>query len=644
MRLRRLIMQETQLNGESLNIVSENVSKLKELFPEILTEDKIDFDKLKAVLGNYIEDDIERYNFTWKGKADALRLSQTPSTGTLRPCKDESKNWDRTENLYIEGDNLEVLKLLQKSYYGKIKMIYIDPPYNTGKDFIYRDNYKESRDDYHKTTLQVDQEGAKLSTNTESSGRFHTNWLNMMYPRLRLALNLLTGDGVIFISINDNESDNLKKLCNEIFGEENFVNQLIWRNKSGGVNDSKYFGVEHEYILCYAKSIAKLPNLFTKLNVAHLKDYKYKDDNFSKYGGYKRYNLHQPGIDDNRPNLQYVIKAPDGTDIDIRPKIWRWSKERVLKAQKNGEIDFIKNKKTGQWQVFTKIYLHQDGNERRVKPRSLLLEQGFTLNGNREVQKLFGQKVFSYPKPSSLIKFLVEIITHENRDAIILDFFAGSSTTADAIMQLNSEDNGKRKFIMVQIDEPTDEKSIAFKEGYKSISKLSKERIKKAGDAISSNNENYQKTLLDSEIVPEIDFGFKVFKWANSNLIKWDPDNANIEQSLLDNVNNIVPGRSKLDLIYEIMLKFGINLILPIDEYQVNDGKTIYSIGFGALIICLDDNINLDISSEIIRIKDKLSPEITRVVFKDNGFATDSDKTNVKETLKTHGIDEFVTI
>ena len=618
------MMQETQLNGESLDIVSENVSKLKELFPEIVTEDKIDFNKLREVLGNYTEDDNERYNFTWKGKSSALRLAQTPSTGTLRPCKEESKNWDTTENLYIEGDNLEVLKLLQKSYYGKIKMIYIDPPYNTGKEFVYPDNYKDNLQNYLEMTGQLDSEGTKISTNSDTSGRYHTNWLNMMYPRLRLARNLLNDEGVIFISIDDNEVDNLRKLCNEVFGEENFVVEFAWRRNDNQSNIGNVARVK-EYIVSYCKS--KNSFYFDKLPLSDKakKEYRYNDEK----GFFRRQIL----LHKTRGRHVYDLKTPSG---NILNGPWMIKKEQFIELEQNNGIYWTKG---GEEQPYGKLYLTESRGQ--IINDFLGIEFGTNQRASLEVEKLFNKRIFDFPKPVSLIKTFLTIAT--NKNSIILDFFSGSGTTADAIMQLNAEDSGDRRFIMIQLPEPTPKKSPAYNAGYYNISEIGKERIKLAGDKIISELNQNGQTSLDSKSNHDLDIGIKVFKLDSSNLSKWDPEYDNLEQTLLDSVENMVPGRKELDLVYEIMLKYGIDLTLPIEEYQIRD-KKLYSIGFGALIICLDDNLTSDLASEIIKLKDDLSPEVMRVVFKDNGFASDSDKTNIKETLKTNGIEAFVTI
>ncbi|MCE7700231.1 MAG: site-specific DNA-methyltransferase, partial [Methanobacterium paludis] len=447
------------------------------IFPEIITDNKIDFEKFKEIFGEDIEVSDERYNFTWKGKSAALRLAQTPSTGTLRPCKEESKNWDTTENLYIEGDNLEVLKLLQKSYYGKIKMIYIDPPYNTGKDFVYPDNYKDNLQNYLEMTGQVD-EGAKLSTNTDTNGRYHTNWLNMMYPRLRLARNLLKQDGVIFISIDDNELENLKKICNEVFGEENFVECIIWRKRSTPPND-KIIGAAHDYILIYAKSISNIVlNLRARTN-EQLGRYK-NPDNHPK-GPWTSGDL-MANVKGGRyvKSLYYPIVNPN-TGEEHYPSSngnWRFNKETIQKLLANGEI-----------------YFGKDGKGRPKLKRFLSdVKSGITyttlwdfvpLNtqGSSEMTKILGNlNIFDNPKPSGLLLELCRL--GSQNDSIILDFFSGSGTTAHSVMQFNAENNGSCKFIMVQLPETINKKDEAYKAGYKNICEIGKERIRRAGDKI----------------------------------------------------------------------------------------------------------------------------------------------------------------
>ena len=637
-------MIESKLDGKSKNIFNENIEILKELFPEIVSEDKIDFDKFKTIFGAEIDDSTERYAFTWPGKIQAIKESQKQSTGTLRPCKEESKNWDATQNLYIEGDNLEVLKLLQKGYYNKIKAIYIDPPYNTGKDFIYPDNYRDNLENYLKISGQIsnlgererESNGIKLSTNTETMGRYHSNWLNMMYPRLKLARNLLKDDGVIFISIDDNEVENLKKICNEIFGEENFIGQFNWYKSETPPNLSRKIKKNIEYILVYEKII-----------------------NNNKYEGVQKFSKSDNGllnqtnsvktltfpknIVQTKLNNQIIKKGKYGTenyeiileeDTEIKNNIFikevkltskfKWSQNKLIEEINNGTIISIKTK--------TLSPSYEKSSYDPEVPKNFIDKQvnvDTTENAGKYLKKLFdGNKIFDYPKPVSLIRYLFNFFPSEKPE-IFLDFFSGSASTSEAVMENNFKKNKNDNFILVQIPEKTDDNSEAYKLGYKNICEIGKERIRRAGDKIiqESGNKN-------------LDIGFKVFELDSSNLEKWDPDYDDLEQTLLVSQDNIKPDRTQEDLIYEIMLKYGIDLTLPIEEYNVGENK-IYSIGFGALLICLDNKITKDITDSIIELA---SDDVSRVVFKDNGFASDADKTNIKETLRTHNIDEFITI
>ncbi len=637
-------MKTTTLDGKTPDIAEENIGKLKQLFPEVFTEGKIDFGKLGQVLGEYVEDSNERYNFTWNGKGRALRLSQTPSLGTLRPCKEESKDWDTTQNLYIEGDNLEVLKLLQKSYYGKVKMVYIDPPYNTGKDFVYKDDFHDSLENYKRITGQVDGNGMVISTNTETSGRYHTDWLNMMYPRLRLARNLLTDDGVIFISIDDNEVYNLRKICDEIFGEDNFLGIFIV-NSTPNARDYGHIGKMHEFVLFYGKNSQET---FTNMLPDKDKSFKYYDD----IGGFNIHPLYNSNVafnNKNRPNLFYPFyvnpkKRADGFhEISLEKKeswvevypplsvkdnvqfVWRWGKEKALKYLNQEIIGYEVD--NSEFRIVQKMR----HNEKII--RSLLTDTCYSSRrGTAEVERLFEGKIFSFPKPIALLENLIRVGSTEN--CIVLDFFSGSATTAHAVMELNAEDGGNRKFIMVQLPEQIDEKSEAYKAGYKNICEIGKERIRRAGEKIKE-----EKGLE----AMNLDVGFKVLKLDTSNIRKWQPDYDNLEQSLMEYIDNFVDGRTELDVVYEIIIKYGLDLTYPVDEFTIAQ-KKVYSIGFGMLMICLDDEITTDVAKGILEKIKELSPESSRVVFKDNGFKSDSNKTNIKEILKSGGIEEFITI
>ncbi|WP_129597597.1 site-specific DNA-methyltransferase [Anaerophilus nitritogenes] len=607
-----------KMNGYSLNIVKENIGKLKEIFPEVFCEDKVDFERLQEVLGEYIEDKEERYNFSWHGKSKAIRMAQTPSRGTLRPCKEESKNWDTTENLYIEGDNLEVLKLLQKSYQNKIKMIYIDPPYNTGNDFVYKDDYKDNLKNYLEITGQVDEEGNKTSTNSDAGGRYHTNWLNMMYPRLRLARNLLKDDGVIFISIDDNEVHNLRKVCDEIFGENNFICNICHKARASISND-KIISSNHNIILLYAKDHDVIFDKRKSIGLdPDLSGFDNPDND--KRGPYRLTPVDGPG-GAKKGNPYYEFMGVEG--------YFRYSKETMQKKYEDGLIVKTANG------LQQKYYLEK-ARESRKTDTTWWDDAGLTSNGTRYLIDLMGEKTFDTPKPVSLINRMLKLFTTFDKNEIILDFFGGSSTTAHSVIESNLEDCGKRKFILVQLPEKINEKSDAYKSEYSNICEIGKERIRRAGDKIVEENK-------DKEGIEDLDIGFKVFKLDSSNIKPWNPSFKDIANRLDEVVDNFVPGRTEEDVVYEIMLKYGIDLTYPIEVKEIN-GKKAFSIGLGALIICLDNEITLDAINGIVDLKNELNPETTRVVFKDNGFQNDSVKTNAIEILKRNNINEIMSI
>ena len=607
-------MIETKLDGKSNNIILNNICLLKEIFPDVFNDDKIDFEKLKLDLGEYVEDSCEKYNFTWPGKSQAIRESQKQSTGTLRPCKDESKNWDTTRNLYIEGDNLEVLKLLQKYYFNKIKMIYIDPPYNTGNDFVYNDDYNDNLDNYLKITNNYDLFSNK---NSGSNGRYHTKWLNMMYPRLKLARNLLKDSGIIFISIDEHEISNLRKICDEIFGEINCIGEVIRKTKSM-TGDSGYgFNLQHEYLLIYAKNIT-----LTKLFGEEKEFSNYSNPDNDENGDWC---LADPSAKSGGDSTYFPINNPYTNKVDYPPKgrYWAFSKSTLERYIDDGKLQFKKQHKETERGFIFKRY-KKDVKDKFNPVNSLFSADNEFLNekGTVNLKELFDFNCFDYPKPVIFIKKLIQYCSSDND--IILDFFSGSSTTAQAIMELNSRDNFNRRFLLIQLPENFDEKSENYKNGFETICEIGKERIRLAGDKIVEESKN-----------KNLDIGFKVFKLDSSNLEKWDPDYNNIQQSLT--VDNIKEDRTNEDLVYEIMLKYGIDLTLPIDKQD-----NIYSIGFGALIVCLEDNITKEIANDILDIiKDST---ISRVVFKDSGFASDADKTNIKEILKVNNVSECITI
>ena len=647
-----------KINGESMDITAENIKAMEQLFPEAFEEGKIDFDVLRQLLGDFVDDAQEKYSFKWNGKGKALRLSQTPSMGTLRPCREESKDWDNTENLYIEGDNLEVLKLLQKSYYGKVKMIYIDPPYNTGNDFVYKDNFRDNIQNYREITGQVDGEGNKNSTNTEASGRFHTDWLNMMYPRLRLARNLLSDDGVIFISIDDNEQGNLKKICDEVFGEDSFVNNFAWVCNITGRQIAGYGAAKTwESILVYAKNVKNFESLIANIDFVkkYLPDaYKgfnrdIRKDDIGEFAiGDTLYNHNRKFNEETRPNLVFSIFYNPVTDeiitgdignqiegfIELLPHkngdgvhkyhAWRWSKEKVAKESYNLIVLQTSN---GGHEIYTRI---------RDFATTLLKDIITNIsNGDSELQTIFdNKKFFDYPKSTLLLKLLINSM--ECKDMTVLDFFSGSATTAHAVMQLNAEDGGKRRFIMVQLPELTDEKSDAYKSGYKNICEIGKERIRRAGEKIKAEVGDKAKDL---------DIGFKVFKLDSSNLQKWNPQPENIVENIQLFADNFLPDRSEQDVLYEIILKMGLDLSCPIEEVETV-GENIYIIGDGALMICLGEDITTAVADQMVKLHQEYDSELWQVVFRDTGFASDMDKTNIKEILKSAGLaeDSFVCV
>ena len=622
-------MKEIKMDGKSLNILEENISKLKMIFPEVITEDKIDFEKLQNILGNYIDPSEEKYRFTWKGKMAALRASQTPSLGTLRPCKEKSKNWNTTQNIYIEGDNLEVLKLLQNSYLNKIKVIYIDPPYNTGKDFVYKDNFTDSLENYKKITGQIDNDGNVTSTNTESSGRYHTNWLNMMYPRLRLAKNLLADDGIILVSIDEHELNNLIMIMNEIFGETNHIETIVWNKKTSakGVPPITMMVNVHEYIVAYQKR------------------------NGFKFVGEKRSQekdgFKNPDNDPRGPwresNIKSTIKSREEAFTITDPKTgkqytntWAFSKESLDKMIAEDRILWKESLPK------QKEFMYEMTNENKAIKSSwgVYDPQSTTVF----LKHLLPEVKFDNPKPISLMEYLIQVSTKSND--LILDFFSGSATTAHAIMKINAQDNnGNRKYIMVQLPEQFDIHSEAYSAGYKNICDAGEKRIWLVGDEIKNDINKRNLQLKSDENLQKIpDIGFKVFKLDTSNIKKWNPETDDLENALLNSVNNYVDGRTEDDVLYEIMLKCGIRLDVPIEELNIQ-GKKVYSIGKGAMIVCLDDDITIEVANAIVKLetefdeKDKVS-----VVFKDNGFANDSVKTNIKETLRGYGIERFITI
>ncbi|MED4306642.1 MULTISPECIES: site-specific DNA-methyltransferase [Bacillus] len=632
-----------KMNGESVDLTKQNIERLKELFPEVLTDgEKIDFDMLKTVLGEVVEDNNERYQFTWHGKKQAILGAQKPSKGTLRPVPEKSKNFDTTENLYIEGDNLEVLKLLQKSYNGKVKMIYIDPPYNTGKDFVYKDNFKDGIKNYLEQTGQVDNEGNIISTNSESNGRFHTDWLNMMYARLRLARNLLTEDGVIFISIDDSEVGNLRKICDEIFGENNFISNVIWQKKFSRANDATYFSTMHDHILCYCKKHIKQNENGWKIGLLPRGDEiptGYSNPDNDGRGVWTSVVLSAKSGSDK---LLYPITTPSGR-VCTPPsgRYWSVSRERFDELVRDNRIWFGIN---GDGVPRLKTFLSevQDG----LRPNSILFHQevGHNQEGKQETKALFDDVgVFDGPKPVRLLSQLIRMANLKEND-IVLDFFSGSATTAHAVMRYNADTKKNISFILVQLPEVCNEGSEAEKAGYQTICDIGEERIRRAGEKIKQELlEKQQSAGMSDEnaVDPEsLDIGFKVLKLDTSNIREWNTNLENLEGELDFFESPFIEGRSELDIVYEIMLKHGLELTYPINTFKV-DGKNVYDIAFGNLFICLADNIDINIAKAIIAKRDEYGIETSSVVFSDAGFnGNDSEKLNCIELLKDAGYPE----
>ena len=632
-----------KMRMESIDMTAQNVEKIGALFPNCITETKdetgkpkkaINFDLLRQMLsGNVIEGD-EAYEFTWVGKKAAIVEANKPIRKTLRPCPEESVNWDSTENLYIEGDNLEVLKLLQESYLGKVKMIYIDPPYNTGNDFIYNDDFKMTGEEYADELGEIDEDGNRMFKNTDSNGRFHSDWCSMIYSRLMLARNLLSDDGVIFISIDDNENDNLRKLCDEAFGESNFVAIVNWKGR-GGRQDSKYYAAVHEYILCYAKD-KPLFNAGEEIKTGDV--YPKFDEEKKRY--YKTQLLRKWGSNsrrEDRPNLFYPITAPDGTDVypivvvknDQRPSncekfdgCWRHGASTMQRNLADGLVEFVKQE-DGSWIPYEKIYAPLEGEEKTKKYTTWIDESN---DGAKELKALFGTAPFDYPKNTTLICKFLKMAGIEDND-VVLDFFSGSATTAHAVMQLNAEDGGHRKFIMVQLPEKTDEKSEAYKAGYSNICEIGKERIRRAAKKIAEEHPD-----------AKFDGGFRVLKLDDTNMkdVYYAP--AEYEQSMLSMLeSNIKDDRTDLDLLFGCLLEWGLPLSLPYKSEKI-DRCTVHNYNDGDLIACFDE----DIPDSVIKAIAKMQP--LRAVFRDSSFAGSPAKINVEEIFKLMAPDTSVKV
>jgi len=635
-----------KLKMHSVNKVDENIKKIAELFPNTLTEvikgyrddgtpiieHAIDFDVLRQEMSDIIvEGPEERYQFTWPDKKKSILLANAPIAKTLRPCREESVDFDTTENLYIEGDNLDALKLLQETYLGKVKMIYIDPPYNTGKDFIYEDDFAQDTDKYLANSGQFDEDGNRLVPNLESNGRFHTDWLNMMYPRLKLAKDLLRDDGVIFISIDDNEVENLRKVCDEVFGEHNFIACLPTIMNLKGNNDQFGFAGTHEYTLVFAKNKNRLIINEFVIDDDNIEEWEEDEFGYFKKGA----NLKATGVNaprEKRPNLWFPIYITKDNDINLervneddielypitngQEMSWRWSKSKILNEKHN----IIITRNGGDISIYKK-QRPAIGDLPSKKPKSIFYKPEYSSgNGTEEIKNIFEEKkVFNNPKPLSLIKDFVQL--GMGKDSLIIDFLSGSATTAHAVMQLNAEDGGNRKFIMVQFPEKTPENSEAYKAGYKTISEIGKERIRRAGKKILEEH---------PEAAGRLDIGFRVLKVASSNMqdVYYRPDEYT-QDLLAVLTDNIKPDRTPEDLLFQVMLDLGVLLSSKIEEMVIG-GKKVFSVADGYLMACFDK----DVTDEVVREIAKKQPYYA--VFRDSGMASDSVATNFEQIFETY--------
>ena len=616
-------MDNEKIDGMSMDIEQSDRDKLQAIFPQCFVEGRLDIDKILNMCGEYITDDFEKYEFKWKGKSECLQLAQRRSTGTLRPSIEDSVNFDTTQNLYIEGDNLEVLKLLQTSYYRKVKMIYIDPPYNTGNDFVYNDDFKDPIAHYKEVTSQA------TKSNPETMGRFHTAWLNMMYPRLRLAANLLREDGVCFISIDDNEVRNLRMLCDEVFGEENFVAKFIWQRAFSPKNDARYVSSSHDYVLMYAKQIDQFN--IGRLPRSEEANARYQNPDNDPRGVWSSSDI---SVKTYNPEYDYPITVPSGRVIEPPAgRCWSLSKNAFFERLQDNRIWFGPD---GDGVPRIKRFLTELKHDGMV-PTSILMHKdvGHSQEGAQEVSKLLGGGYFNGPKPVRLLRHLITLANTEPND-IILDFFSGSATTAHAVMQLNVEDGGNRRFIMVQLPEITDEKSEAHKAGYKNICEIGKERIRRAGVEVMEEWQSKQEQLAlgeNNESTPA-DTGFRTFKLDTSNLKIWDNtpipalDLAELERRMRGMLEVIKDDRTNIDVVYEVMLKLGQDLCEDIVELDIND-KTIYGIGADVtFMVCLAPNI----TPEDAETMAEYAPG--RIIFAEQCFENTTDKSNVKLTMR----------
>lgn len=622
-----------KLRMQSGNGVEDNITKIAQLFPDCVTETVdersgqpkhlIDFEKLKQNLSDSVMSErAERYQFTWPDKSKAILLANSPINATLRPCREDSVDFDNTQNLYIEGDNLDVLKCLKETYLHKVKMIYIDPPYNTGNDFVYEDDFAQSSEEYLANSGQFDEQGNRMFTNAESNGRFHTDWLNMIYPRLKVARDLLTDDGVIFISIDDNEAKNLKNISDEIFGERNFLAQIVWERAFAPINLMKHFSPSHDYIICYAKNIEKA--ICHGIERSKEANDRYSNPDNDPRGVWSSSDISVgPAIQDNI----YTITTPSGREVEPPAgRSWRLSRNAFRERLRDNRIWFGPD---GDGVPRIKRFL-SELRKTGITPMTIWKhnEVEHSQAATQKLAKLFdGKKYFDYPKPVPLIERCLQLYT--NKDSLILDFFSGSATTAHAVMQLNSEDGGNRKFIMVQLPEKTDEKSEAFKAGYKNICEIGKERIRRAGKKIK------EESPLTTQ---DLDTGFRVLKLDSTNMqdIYYSPKDIS-QADLFSQVDNVKPDRTGEDLLFQVMLELGATLDSKIETTMVA-GKTIYNVAEGYLVACFDPDVTDDVVKSIAQMQPAYA------VLRDTSMKDDSTATNFEQIFKTYSPDTVTKI
>ena len=604
------------VQGMTPDFKTEFAKQLSELAPELVADGKIDSKKLKELLDGDEADDSERFGLFWPGKKRAMRAAQEPTTATLKPAKDESKDWDTTQNLFIEGDNLEVLKVLQKHYHNKITMIYIDPPYNTGKDFVYPDNYKEGLASYLEFTNQVDTEGRKVSTNSDTDGRYHSNWLNMVYPRLKLARNLLTDDGVIFISIDDSEVENLKKVTSEIFGEANFIAQVIWKRKRGKDNSAKYLSRNHEYILIYARNTDKAT--FFRLELDDLTRKAYRNPDNDPRGDYRLLGAWARGT---QGGSRFAFKSKSG--LEFSERLWLMNRDSMTRLDSEDKLVFVGDK------VYRKLFLTENNGS---IPETIWDDTYNAENAADEIKNLFGYQVFDTVKPIPYIERMLKLQTSSND--IILDFFSGSGTTAHAVMSLNAKDGSQRKHIQVQLPEPTDVDSPAYKEGLRTISDIAKERIRRAGEKIKAD---YADKLTERDL--PLDTGFRVYKLADSNFTKWSSDSAtdkdSLQQHLLGLRESSNDAASEEDLLTEVLLKQGISLTAPINHSDV-DGLSVWTVGDNLVCAYLNERQKPSLD----QLRSVAANEPAKLIVLEDAFQGDDElKTNLVQICKSQKIE-----